>query len=160
MGTKCLRSVQFSSGSAQSIEPPIVWDGQRNSSRPPPAEIPARLGWSPGWMDDTLCWLCLLTSPGCYVVSDWRNFSSKSFTKSPFSSVRLPDRVDWQFVQFSSGHGSQEPPFSSFSSVHSVQFTNSSGPVWLHITWHEAISASRIEEWRCACVHNVINEND
>ena len=34
-------SVQFSSGSVKSIEPPVVWEEQRNSSRPPPADIPA-----------------------------------------------------------------------------------------------------------------------
>ena len=48
--------------------------------------------------------------------------------KSSFSSARLPDRVGCQFVQFSSGNACQVPPFSSLSSVYSIQFTNSSGP--------------------------------
>ena len=37
-----------------------------------------------------------------------------------FRSDCLPDRVDCQFVQFNSGHGGQEPPFSWFSSFRSV----------------------------------------
>ena len=43
-----------------------------------------------------------------------------------FSSIgtNLPGK----FVQFSSRHRGQVPPFSLFSPVHSVQFTNSSGP--------------------------------
>ena len=41
-GDQRLRSVQFSSGSVRSIEPLLVLGGERNSSRSPPAEIPAR----------------------------------------------------------------------------------------------------------------------
>ena len=45
-----------------------------------------------------------------------------------FSSVRLPDLVGCQFVQFSSGDGGQVSPFSSFRTALSVQLTNSFGP--------------------------------
>ena len=48
--------------------------------------------------------------------------------KNSFSSVHLRRRVDGQFVQFSSRHDVEVTPFSSFSSVQSVQFTNCSGP--------------------------------
>ena len=50
-----------------------------------------------------------------------------------FSSVRLPDWVGCQFVQFSSRHRGQVLPFSSFRLVRSAQSTNSSGPVQFHI---------------------------
>ena len=121
---------QLSSGSVQIIEPPIVWEEQRNNSRSPPAEIPVRRPGvcRPGMEDGAHFWLCLLSRPGCGVVSEWGKLSSKSLNESSFSSVRLPDRVDCQFVQFSLGHGGPEPKISSFSSVNSVQFTNSSGP--------------------------------
>ena len=68
---------------------------------------------------------CLIACPGCGVFSKCRKFNSKSFKKSSFSSLRLPDRVGCQFAQFSSGPVDQVPPFSSFSSVHSVQYSSS-----------------------------------
>ena len=53
-------------------------------------------------------------------------FSSKSFKKSCFNSIRPPDRVRCQFVQFSSGQRAK--CLRSVRSVHSVEFTNSSDP--------------------------------
>ena len=73
------------------------------------------------------------------VVSERRNFSSKSFKKSSFSSVCLHDWVACQFVQFSSGHGGQVPPFSSFSSFHEIF-----GP-WPRLTWLAPFSPSSLQ---------------
>ena len=54
MGTKFLRSVKFSSGLVQSIEPPIVWEKQRNSFRSPQRKSqstgPGCVSWVGGWV--------------------------------------------------------------------------------------------------------------
>ena len=122
MGTKCLCSVQFSSGLVQSIEPPIVWEEQRNSSRSPPAEIPARRPGVCRLGGGIMCFAgcaCLIVRDVVWCQSDANSVQNR-LQKSSFCSVRLPDRIDCQFVQFSSGHGGQELPFSSFSSVHEL----------------------------------------
>ena len=54
--------------------------------------------------------------------------SSKWFGISSVQFSSLGTSLPGKFVQLSSGYQGQVPPFSSFSSVHSVQFTNSSGP--------------------------------
>ena len=122
MWTKCLRSVQFSSGSVQCIELQLFGRSRGKILGPllQKSQLPSARGLSPGWSEGCACWLCLLTRPECGVASEWRKFSFKSLNKSSFTLVRLPGRVDWQFVQFSSGHGGKEPPFSSFSSVHEL----------------------------------------
>ena len=53
--------------------------------------------------------------------SSWFGISSIQFSS-------LFTTLFGKFIQFSSGHRGEMPPFSSFSSVHSVLFTNSSGP--------------------------------
>ena len=77
-------AVQVSSRSVQSIESPIVWEEQRNSSRPPPEEIPARRSGvcrlSGGRA--VLCRLWLLICPRCGVVSEWRKIISKIVYKN------------------------------------------------------------------------------
>ena len=65
--------------------------------------------------------------------------SSKSFGISSVQFSSQVARLSGKLVQFSSGQWGQVPPFSSFSSVHSDQFTKSSGPD-LHI--HHASIAS------------------
>ena len=67
----------------------------------------------------------LACSSGVWCGVGGMQIQFKIVLKSSLSSVRLPDRVICQSVQF--GDGGQVPPFSSFSSVHSAQFTNSSG---------------------------------
>ena len=53
--------------------------------------------------------------------------SSKWFRISSAQFSSLVTSLPGQFVQFILGHRGQVPPFSSFSSVHLVQITNSSG---------------------------------
>ena len=118
----------FGSGSAQSIESPIIWEKQRSSSRSRPAEIPAgRPGvcrLSGGMVRFAGC-ACLLVRGVVWCRSDANSVLNNL---RRVRSVRLPYWVGYQFVQFSSGHGCRVPPFSSFSSVHSAHFINSSGP--------------------------------
>ena len=90
-----------------------LYDPSSGNLSPPARGLPS--GWRNG-----LCWLHFIACLGRGVESQRRKFSSKSFKKSSFSSIRLPDRVGCQFVQFSLGHMGQVPPLSSFSSVHDL----------------------------------------
>ena len=54
--------------------------------------------------------------------------SSKFLGISSVQFSFLAISLTGKLVQFSTEHGGQVPPFSSLSSVHSVQFTNFSGP--------------------------------
>ena len=111
-------SVQFSSGSVQSIEPQIVCEEQRNSSRPPPAEIPVRrpgvFAWMEGWCA-LLAVLACLSGMWCGVSLTQIQFKIEQkfvqfhfacligSTDSTFSSVRARwPRASVQFIQFSS----------------------------------------------------------
>ena len=67
---------------------------------------------------------------------------------SSFSSVRLPDQVGCQSVQFSSGKRGQVP--------RSVQFTNSSGPDGELIKWAQIDLIRRSNCFKC--VHSARDE--
>ena len=97
----------------------------RKSSRSPPAEIPAWPGFcrlGEGMVRFAGCACLLVRSVVCF-QSD--TISAQNRLKRVCLVHHLPDQV---CCQFSSGNGDQVPPFGSFSSVHSFQFTNSSGP--------------------------------
>ena len=127
MGTKCLRSVHFSSGPDQSIETPIVWGEQRNSSGPPPAEIPVhrprvcRLDEGMVHFADRSCFLVR------YVVWCQSGANSVQNRLTKVCSVHFVCLIRPTVSSFSSVRGTAAK---SFRSVRSVQFTNSSGPDW------------------------------
>ena len=69
--------------------------------------------------------------PGPEEFVNLRGLLVQSSSLLGISSVQfssLGTSLSGKFVQFSSGHRGQVPQFRSFSSVHLVQFTNSSGP--------------------------------
>ena len=99
-----------------------------SSSRSHPAEIPTLEVSMVRWQ--LLAVLACLFGVCCGIVVTQIQFKIFFFHQSKssvqFSSPGWSGRQ--KFVQFSSWHGRKASPFSSFSSVHSVQFTNSSGP--------------------------------
>ena len=102
----------------------ICLGGVRSSSRSPPAEIPARrprVCHLDGDMVRFAGCACLPVR-GVVWCRSHANSVQKRFKKSSFSSDRLPDRVDYQSFKSVSGTGAK-----CLHSVHSVQFTNSSG---------------------------------
>ena len=120
--------VQFDSGTVQSIVSIIVWEEQMSSSRSLPAEIPVRRPGVCRLSGGMVCSAVSACLSGVWCGVGVMQIQFKAALKSSFSSVRLPYRVGFQFIQFGSGHGDRVPPFSLFSPVHSVQFANSSGP--------------------------------
>ena len=79
----------------------------------PPAEIPARRPGVCRLSGGMLRFADLLVRGVVCCRSDANSVNNRL-------GVRLPDRVGCQFVQFSSWHVGQVPPFSSFSSFSSV----------------------------------------
>ena len=130
MGTKCLRSVQFSSGWVQSIGPTIVWEEQRNSSRSPPAEVPARRPGDCRLGGGMVCFAgcaCLLVRDVVWCQSDANSVQNRLIT---LRSVQFACLIGSTDSSFSSVRGTA---VKSLCSVRSVQFTNSSGPGHWHV---------------------------
>ena len=155
---KCLRSVrsvQFIQ--SRSRAPParlrLTWPGWLGSAQarfgPSSLQLLARnrgavLGSlqrksqpaGPGFVALVEGWWALLAvpaCPGCDIEVTYNQFKivqkgfiNRTKVDTTWRWVRVPDRVGCQ--SFSSGHGGLVPSLSSFSSVHSVKFTNSSGP--------------------------------
>ena len=67
--------------------------------------------------------------------SKWLGISSVQFSY-------LVTSLSGKFVQFSSGHGSRVPPFSSFSSFHELFWP------WLGLTWLARFSPSSLQLFR------------
>ena len=142
MGTKCLRSVQFSSGSDQPIDTPVVWEEQRKSYSSPTAEIPVHQLGVCRLVGGMACFagcVCFLVRDAVWCQSD-ANLVQYRLTK--VRSVQFGCLIGPTVSSFSSVRGTAAK---SIRPVRSIQFTNSSGPgktnfifVYNTISWRSA----------------------
>ena len=109
---------RFGSGPVKSIEPPIVWEEQRSSSRPPPAEIPAH---RPG-----ICRLGggMVHFAGCACLLGWGVMCCRSDAMSVQNHLKRVRTVQFACLirsaasSFSTGYG--DTGYDQFSSVHEL----------------------------------------